>query len=189
MRRPVRIAGQAPEDWSEAARAELEQLAPMATGRPLHLPSVIAHHPRLLPPYLAWAKAIAGSGVLPARDSALLALRTALRCGSEFEWGVHAHNAVSRAALTAAQVSDVARGADAEGWSAREAALLRAADELHDCCEIGTSTWNELARAFDRAALLEIALVVGHYTMLSMLANSAGVPPDPRWPALGRAPG
>jgi hypothetical protein len=28
--------------------------------------------------------------------------------------------------------------------------------------------------------------VVGHYTMLSMVANSAGVPPEPDWAPLPR---
>jgi len=188
MPREVRIAGQPPAEWSEATRAELEALALTATGRPVHLPSVIARHPTFLGPYLAWAKAIAGRGVLAPRENALLALRTALLCASEFEWGVHAHNAVARAALTPAEIDDVARGPDAPAWSVREAALLRAADELHESSAIGPTTWAVLARDLDAAALLEVAFVVGHYTMLSMVANSAGVPPDARWPALGHAP-
>jgi alkylhydroperoxidase family enzyme len=126
--------------------------------------------------------------VLPARASALLALRTALHCASEFEWGVHAQNAVARGVLTAAEVSGVARGPDVPGWSEREAALLRAADELCEHSAIGTGTWAVLARELDAAALLEVAFVVGHYTMLSMVANSAGVPPEPQWAPLGQAP-
>jgi hypothetical protein len=39
---------------------------------------------------------------------------------------------------------------------------------------------------FPVEALLEIVFVVGHYTMLSMVANSAGVQPEPEWAALGR---
>ena len=188
MPRAVRIAAQSPEEWSEAARVELEALPPGASGRPVRLPSVIAHHPTFLGPYLVWARTIAGSGVLPPRENALLALRTALRCASEFEWGVHAMTAIARAGLSADEVADVARGPAAPGWSEREAALLRAADELHEHSAIGSETWAALARELDAAALLEVVLVVGHYTMLSMLANSAGVPPDARWPALGRPP-
>ena len=37
---------------------------------------------------------------------------------------------------------------------------------------------------FDKP-LLEIVFVVGHYTMLSMVANSVGVQSEPEWPALG----
>ena len=41
-----------------------------------------------------------------------------------------------------------------------------------------------LAANYDAAALVEIVFVVGHYTMLSMVANSVGVPPEPGWSPL-----
>ena len=92
--RPVRIAGQPPENWSESTRAEFAGVDEAARHR-LHLPTVIANHPTFLPPYMTWAKAVALSGVLDRRDNALLALRTGFRCDSEFEWGVHAETAVA----------------------------------------------------------------------------------------------
>jgi alkylhydroperoxidase family enzyme len=184
--RPNRVPGQAEADWSDATRAEFADVAPSATGRPLHLPSVVAQHPSFLSPYLVWAKAIALSGVLPRRDSAIVALRTALRCDSEFEWGVHAESAVARAGLTPEEVARVAEGADAPGWTGHDAALVRAVDELHDAHTISDETWAALGERYDDAARLEVAFVVGHYTMLSMVANTAGVPPEPRWQALPR---
>jgi 4-carboxymuconolactone decarboxylase len=186
MSRPVRIPGAKPEEWSGTARAELAGVVSPAGGdaKPLHLPSVIARHPTFLPPYLAWAKAIALHGVLGHRDNALLALRTALRCDSEFEWGVHAATAVARGDLDAEEIERIAAGPDAPGWSAREAALLRAVDDLHECHTVGEDTWVALAGAYDAAALMEIVFVVGHYTMLSMVANSVGAPPEPGWSPL-----
>jgi alkylhydroperoxidase family enzyme len=150
----------------------------------VHLPSVIAHHPTFLSPYLVWAKAVALDGVLPRRDAELVALRTAFRCRSEFEWGVHAASAVARAGVTSDEVARVAAGPDAPGWAPRETALIRAADELRDDHAIGDATWAALAEWYDDAARLEIAFVAGHYTMLSMVANTAGVPPEPNWEAL-----
>jgi alkylhydroperoxidase/carboxymuconolactone decarboxylase family protein YurZ len=194
MARPSRVRAQSPEEWSESTRAEFANVQvvarppaepaagdPEAAPRPLHLPSVIANHPTFLPPYLAWAKAVALSGVLDYRTNALLALRTAIRCQSEFEWGVHAETAMTRGGLSPEEVARVAVGPDAPGWSAGDAALLRAADELHDTHTISDTTWAELTADHDDAAMLEIAFVVGHYTMLSMVANTAGVPPEPRW--------
>jgi alkylhydroperoxidase family enzyme len=195
MARPQRIRAQPPEAWSESTRAEFATVQVVAlpagaateapgTGaapRPLHLPSVIAHHPTFLPPYLVWAKAVALSGVLDHRTNSLLALRTAFRCDSEFEWGVHAQTAMTRGGMSADEVARVAAGPDAPGWPTRDAALLRAADELHDDHTISDATWATLSVDHDAAALLEIAFVVGHYTMLSMVANAAGVPPEPNW--------
>jgi len=176
--RPVRVPPQPPDDWSAATRAVLG--AAPQQGR-LHLPAVVAWHPALLAPYMGWATAVARQGVLSPRDNALLALRTALRCGSEFEWGVH----VAHGQLSAEEVGRVADGPEA-GWTPRDAALLRAADELHDATVIGETTWEDLAGMFANDALLEIVFVVGHYTMLSMVANTAGVQPEPEWPSLGR---
>jgi alkylhydroperoxidase family enzyme len=194
MARPNRIPAQTPDEWSESTRAELASVQVVArpaggTGagaapRPVHLPAVIAHHPNFLPPYLVWAKAVALQGVLDHRANALLALRTAYRCDSEFEWGVHGETAVTRAGMTRDEVARITEGPDADGWSPTDAALLRAADELHDDHTIGDATWAELAAGHDPAALLEIAFVVGHYTMLSMVANTAGVPPEPSWSPL-----
>jgi len=180
--RPVRIAPQPPHEWSDTTRAELASVVSTGgTRKPVHLPSVIARHPTFLAPYLAWAKAVALNGVLAPRDNALLALRTGLRCGSEFEWGVHADSARVRAGLRDEDIDAIAVGPDAPAWSSRERALLRAADELHDTGTVRDATWAELARDHDDAALIEIAFVVGHYTMLSMVANSAGVVPEPHW--------
>jgi hypothetical protein len=177
--RPVRVPPQPPEAWGEGTRAVLG--AAPQRGR-LHLPAVVAWHPTFLAPYMAWATAVARQGVLPPRDNALLALRTALRCGSEFEWGVH----VAHGQLTADEVARVADGPDA-GWDARDRLLLQAADELHDGSAVAEGTWDALAGMFPTEAVLEIVFVVGHYTMLSMVANSAGVQPEPDWAPIGRA--
>jgi 4-carboxymuconolactone decarboxylase len=183
MSRTVRIAGQSPDEWSESTRAEFASVDEAARHR-LHLPSVIATHPTFLPPYMTWAKAVALSGVLERRENALLALRTGFRCESEFEWGVHSETAVLRAGLTSEDVARVAVGADAPGWSPRDAALLRAADELQDDHTISDDTWQMLSEFFTPDALLEVAFVCGHYTMLSMVANTVGVEPEEQWQPL-----
>jgi 4-carboxymuconolactone decarboxylase len=183
MSRTVRIAGQGPDEWSESTRAEFASVDEAARHR-LHLPSVIATHPTFLPPYMTWAKAVALSGVLERRDNALLALRTGFRCDSEFEWGVHAETAVLRAGLTTEEVARVAAGPDAAGWSLRDAALLRAADELQDDHTISDDTWQTLGEFFTADALMEVAFVCGHYTMLSMVANTVGVEPEEQWQPL-----
>jgi alkylhydroperoxidase family enzyme len=136
---------------------------------------VIAHQARLLGPFLAWASAIALDGVLSRRESELLALRTAVNCRSDFEWEHHA--AFARAVgVSEDEIARIVAGPDAAGWDRQEAALLRAADELHETATVTDRTWAVLAEGHDAAALVETVLVVGQYTMLSMLANAAGVP-------------
>lgn len=182
--RPVRIAAQPPAEWSPATRAELDDVVTLGSSRPVHLPAVIAHHPTLLGPYLGWAKAIALRGVLSRRQNALLALRTAWNSDSEFEWGKHVDTA-SLAGLSSAEIAAVADGPRNAIWGAADAALLRAADELRSHHTVLDETWDELREQHGPDALVEICLIVGHYTMLSMLANAAGVRPEPDWAPLG----
>jgi alkylhydroperoxidase family enzyme len=176
--RPLRIAAQTPDEWSDDTRALLDAVVPAnaSAAKPVTLPSVIARHPTFLAPYLEWAKAIALRGVLPPRANAMLTLRTAWHRDSEFEWAVHARSAPLRGALTPAETERVAVGPAADGWSVLDALLLRAADELCTRHSITNDTYTQLAEHLDVAALLEIAFVVGHYTMLSLVANTAGVP-------------
>ena len=160
----------APELRDDVA-ALLPLIAP--PGRePARTMAVLARHPDLLSPFLGWAAALALQGVLAHRDHELLALRVARNCRSDFEWGEHVEYARA-AGLSDDEIAAVARG---DGrWSAHEAALLHAADELHAGSDVSDATWRELAAHFDVAALVEILFVVGQYTMLSMVANGAGI--------------
>ena len=155
--RPRRIPGQTPEQWSDATRALLDgvvQTTPGDASRPVHLPSVIAHHPTFLGPYLEWAKAVALRGVLPQRTNALIALRTAWHRRSEFEWGVHANGALTRGLLTVDEIGTVL-AQTAEGKAKHLAACADCAREFRAWLrgkgrrpsDFGKSDWSELKPA------------------------------------------
>jgi 4-carboxymuconolactone decarboxylase len=178
----TRVHGLGPDEWADDVRALLEPtLAPVAaleggSGRrqPLEILTVMAHDAKLLGPFLAWASALVFDGALSRRAHELLALRAASNCGSEFEW---AHHVVyGRAAgLGDEEIARVALGPNAPGWSADDAALLQAADELDVTGTIGDGTWAALAVRLTDAQLVEVPWVVGQYTMLSMVANATGI--------------
>ncbi|MGH7286679.1 MAG: carboxymuconolactone decarboxylase family protein [Myxococcota bacterium] len=159
-----------------------------AASSPLAILRTLAHQPRLLAPFLGWAAALAGHGALPRRESELLALRTAWNCRSAYEWGHHAVYARS-AGLSDEEIERVAIGPAASAWSARDRALLAAADELHARQQLSEAAWSALRAQWGDAQLVEIPLVIGHYTMLSMLANASGVPLEPGLPVLPAGPG
>ena len=152
--------------------------------KPLHILTVIAHHPTFLGPFLDWATALAQHGLLTRREQEILALRVALHCRSEFEWGHHVIYARA-AGMTEDDIARVVAGPDAPGWSESERALVRAADELTSpAFDIGNDTWAVLRSHYDDARLTEIPFVVGQYTMLSMFANSLGVVLEPGYEPL-----
>lgn len=174
------------EEMSEEARALLgttvERMADSETAagrgvrtKPLPILTVMAHHPTFLGPFLEWATAVAQHGRITKREQEILALRVALNCRSEFEWGHHV--AFGRAAgLSEDDLDRIVAGADAPGWSASERALVRAADELGGPgCDLSDATWAALRTHYDDGRLAEIPFVVGQYTMLSMFANGLGV--------------
>src|SRR5262245_46291215 len=159
------------------------RLAPLPGTQKLAILRTLAHDEPLLAPFLGWAAALAGRGALSRRDSELLALRAAARSHSDYEWGHHV--AYARAAgLSEVEIARVAAGPKADGWRARDRLLLSAADELHATQRIGDVTWAGLRAEFSDAQLVELPLVVGHYTMLSMLANATGVPLEAGLPGL-----
>jgi alkylhydroperoxidase family enzyme len=168
---------------SEARLAPLESRSRLdpRPGSQLAILRTLAHNEPLLAPFLGWAAALAGRGALARRDSELLALRAAHRSRSGYEWAHHSEYARA-AGLSDAEITRVAVGPEADGWSERDRLLLRAADELHAAQRLGDATWAGLRAQFSDAQLVEIPLVVGHYTMLSMLANATGVPLEPGLP-------
>jgi len=152
--------------------------------KPLHILTVIAHHPTFLAPFIEWATALAWHGLLTRREQEILALRVAVNCRSEFEWGHHVVYARA-AGMTEDDIDRVVAGSDAPGWTDSERALVRAADGLTSSSfDIADETWDVLRAHFDDARLTEIPFVVGQYAMLSMFANSLGVVLEPGYEAL-----
>ena len=127
--------------------------------------------------WLPFGGFLLGGGVLPARERELLILRTGHNCGSDYEWGQHVR--ISEAlGMPREEIMRIAQGPDAEGWSAADACLLRAADELHEASKISDQTWDELSQSYDEQGLIELAMLVGHYHMVAFALNSLEVELD-----------
>ena len=136
--------------------------------------------------YWAFTRHLGFNYTLPLRDKELLILRTAWLSRGDFIWGVHSTGGGRRAGITEEELARIPEGPAASGWSDFDAALLRAADELHASRFITDATWAALAERYDEAQLLEVIFVVGNYTLLAMYHNSIGVPLEPGLPGLPR---
>lgn len=159
-------------------RADVAELLPLIAppGRPpAHTMAILARQPALLSPFLGWAAALALQGGLSHRDHELLALRAASKCRSAFEWNEHTEYARA-AELTDEEIAAVARPIADGPWNETEGALLQAVDDLTSTFDVTDETWAVLAREYELPELVEILYVVGQYTMLSMVANAAGLP-------------
>jgi 4-carboxymuconolactone decarboxylase len=166
-------------EWDDELRPVLEASPPGFDVRlgDVNIFPTLARHPQLFRAWLPFGGFLLARGVLSPRERELLILRTGRNCGSDYEWGQHARIATGLG-MAREEVLRVAEGPQAEGWSEPEAALLRAADELHADARISDATWSQLSGTHDEAALIEITMLVGHYHMVAFALNTLGVELD-----------
>ncbi len=144
---------------------------------PLNLFTTLGRHRRLFRSWLWFAGRLMPGGTLPRADTELVILRVAHNCGCEYEWRHHERIA-QRTGLSADEVARVRTGAQAAGWTPRQAALLRGVDELHDRRVLGDELWAELSGELSPPKLIEFCMLVGHYQMLAMTLRSLQVQPE-----------
>jgi alkylhydroperoxidase family enzyme len=179
MSGPPRIPPLPPEEWSDELRPILEAV-PGGVERRLgdnNIFPTFARNPELFRAWLPLGGYLLTAGKLSGPDRELLILRTAIRCRSSYEWGQHVRISL-QGGIDRETIDRVAEGPEADGWSPHEAALLRAADELHDEGRVSDETWRSLAEAFDEQQLIEATMLVGHYHMLACALNTFGVELD-----------
>jgi alkylhydroperoxidase family enzyme len=144
---------------------------------PLNLFTTLGRHRKLFRGWLFFAGRLMPRGTLRRADTELVILRVAHNCACEYEWRHHERIA-QKIGLTGAEVARVRTGAAASGWTPRQGALLRAADELHDRRELSEELWTELSRELREPQLIELCMLVGHYEMLAMTLRSLRVQPE-----------
>jgi 4-carboxymuconolactone decarboxylase len=135
-------------------------------------------HPVALRAFRTWATYVmSDKNPLPAREREILALRTAWRVKSGYEWSRHVLFA-RRAGLRDEEMQALKRPLAQGGWSARDAALIETADVLVKDFFVPDDIWNKLAAQFDERQCMDAIFVVGHFVLLAMFLNTAGVPID-----------
>jgi AhpD family alkylhydroperoxidase len=114
---------------------------------------------------------------LTARQRELLVLRVASRRKCDYEWAQHAILAKD-AGIRDEEISRIAEGPAAPGWTPVERSLLTAADELLADAKVSTETWGVLAGEFDDRQLMDIVFTVGTYEMVAFALRSFAVEPE-----------
>jgi alkylhydroperoxidase family enzyme len=146
-------------------------------GTPLNIFGTLAHHPALLRRWLVFATHVLAKNSLTQRDRELLILRTGWRCESQYEFSQHAVIAL-RCQISEKEVQRTKLPVVEGGWSDDDAALLHAADELHDNACISDITWHALAARLTEQQLLDVIFTVGNYHTVAFALNSCGVELD-----------
>ena len=142
----------------------------------LNVLGTLAHHPDLTRAFHTFNGHVLFATTLTPRQRELLVLRVAAVRGAEYEWAQHAVLA-GDAGITDDEVARV-RAGDLGGWSALEAALLRAVDELVADALVSDETWTVLSSELDAQQLMDVVFTVGAYDLLAMAFRTFGVPLD-----------
>lgn len=137
----------------------------------------LGRNQRLFWGWLDFAARLMPGGRLPRRETELVILRVAHLAGCAYEFEHHVRLG-RRAGVTDADVARVVDGPEAEGWSEREGALLRAVDSLHHHRDLDDDAWLELRTHLDERRALELLFLVGHYEMLATVLITLRVRPD-----------
>ena len=163
-----RIEPVADEELDDETRGLVE----MSGG--LHIFRTLAHHPKLLKRWLVFGNHVLNKSSLPARERELAILRVGWRCGSEYEFGQHTVIG-AQAGLTDVEITNVTLPVADGGWSGRDAALLRAVDELVDDHVVAEPTWAELTATWSTQQVMDLVFAVGQYVLTCMALRSFGV--------------
>jgi AhpD family alkylhydroperoxidase len=153
----------------------------MRTTEPPHIFTTLGRHRGLFRRWLFFAGGLMPGGKLPRRDTELVILRVSARTGAEYE--ADHHRPLARRAEVSPDVIEAAarEGVDEGVFDARQAAIVRAVDELHDDRRISDATWAALRSAgLSDRDLIELCLLAGHYEMLAGTINSLGIERDAR---------
>src|SRR5207253_5625086 len=128
-----------------------------APGRPkaLNALGTLAHHPELARAYHVFNGHVQFASTLSPRERELLVLRVSAVRQAEYEWVQHVVQG-GDAGLSPDEIARIATGPDAPGWSALDAAMLRAVDELIRDARVSNATWSGLAAELDVQQLMDL---------------------------------
>jgi 4-carboxymuconolactone decarboxylase len=159
-------------EWTDTTRAVL---GPLAAREPLeNVFTTLVRHPDLWRRYSVFGAHILNKSTLAHRDRELAILRTGFRRRCEYEFAQHTTMARSLG-WPEDDIERVLDGPDAAVWTAHEAAVLRAVDDLIDRNTIADATWSQLCETLDEQQLMDLVFTIGTYSMVCWAVNAFGV--------------
>ena len=185
-----RIPPRPKDDWDAEMDEALDALrSPGSSRKPgeprrerpsSNILGIFAWHPALAKAWFTFNTQLSYS-TLTGRDREMATVRiTWLRRG-EYEWAQHLRMA-KLAGLSEEEVDAIMAGPDSLVWGPRDAALLRAVDEIAADHYVSDETWQLLSKDFDRKQLMDLVFTIGAYDLLAVAMNTFGLQLDPGLP-------
>ena len=170
-----RIAPLADADMNADHREALA--AQFGRGKVYNIFRTLARAPDAYRGFMRWGGYIlSDKNSLAPREREIVILRAGFNWKSGYEWAQHVRIG-KQCGLTDDEIARIKAGPDAPGWSAIDAALLRATDELTADAFISDKTWAQLSSLTEKQRM-DLVMTVGQYTQVSMMLNAFGVQLD-----------
>lgn len=117
---------------------------------------------------------------LSIRQREIVILRVTANCNCEYEWGVHVTTFARAAKLTTEQIRATRLTVEtADCWTKDEQLLIECVDQLCSVAKIEDDTYERFQEQWNLEQQLEILALCGNYHLISFVANSAKIKPEP----------
>jgi 4-carboxymuconolactone decarboxylase len=115
---------------------------------------------------------------LPPRLSEFVILMTARQWTQQYEWNTHYDIAI-KAGVKAEVAKAIAEGRRPEGLTEDEQILYDFCSELQHNRSVTDATYARMLSKFGETGIIDTAGIVGYYSFLAIMLNTARTPPDP----------
>ena len=172
-----------PEQLTDQQADALAEFA-AARGQPTGPWIVLLRSPELMKRTRGLSDYLRFESVLPGYLRELVILMTARQWGQSYEWNAHYPIALDEG-LSAALMQAIADGRRPENMVEEEAILYDFCMELQRNHSVSDATYERAIERFGEQGVVETVSLVGYYTMIAMILNTARtpLPPDAK-PAL-----
>ena len=170
----------------EQAQALAEFVA--ARGQPTGPWNVLLRSPELMKRTRGLSDYLRFESVLPGYLREFAILMTARQWGQSYEWNAHYPLAIDEG-FSAEMAQAIAEGRRPDGMLEDEAILYDFVVELQRNHSVSDATYDRAVERFGEQGVVETVSLVGYYTMISMILNTARTPlPADAVPALAPFP-
>ncbi len=157
-------------DWDAA-------LAPIAADMkdaPLNVHKLMAHNPTLLQAWWDFRNHSVNGGTLGPHLAELVILRVSVHLGAWYEWGSHVDRAL-RIGMGMDRINAVLLADLDAKWSAQEALVLRAVDDLMMHRAISPQTRTHLEQQISTEQMMDLIAIHGMYVTLGCMIGTWGL--------------
>jgi alkylhydroperoxidase family enzyme len=146
-------------------------------SRDFNIFRTLARLGRLFPAHAILVSQLLGKTRIPGAEKELVILRTAWRLGCAYEYSHH-HQMACALGVSLDDIA-AATSESAGDLCPRRKALLFGADVLLRQRKLDAAALEALRVHCTDDEVLELSMLVGHYVMVAMIINTAGVQPEP----------